>query len=219
MASLRSFVFEDLPRELRDGIYEELLVAKGYCVEDILCMPPDEDPPGELYPCILATNKKIHDEAAPFLYGKNRFSYEVYGFCLQRFLTSEGPERGIPKRYANLMTRLSIAINFQGSDSDMNGDGPAFEIVRSNVKQLADSFVDNHHIDLLRLSFINSYFNPGLSGLLPNSFRGNWAMGEKVLAPLATLRGVRKVVLKDHARESNYAHVLKGVMESPHSGR
>ena len=40
-------------------------------------------------------------------------------------------------------------------------------------------------------------------------------MGEKVLAPLAVLRGVRKVILEDHAKLLKYAQVLKSLMELP----
>ena len=40
-------------------------------------------------------------------------------------------------------------------------------------------------------------------------------MGEQVLAPLAALRGVGKVVLKDHAQFSKYARGLKRLMMLP----
>ena len=210
MTTLRSFVFENLARELRDKVYEELLV-----VETGLCVPFVEDPPYECYPAILATSKKIHDEAAPVLYGKNRFYYETYGLSPQRFLGSNSRDVCLPRKYINLINYLSVSINFKGSENDILGDVPAFAIVRSNVKQMADVLADNHHIAVFKLSFINSYFDIGMVEMMPNSFRGNWAMGEQVLAPLGALRGVRKVVLKDHARVSDYARVLKGLMMLP----
>ncbi|MCJ1395293.1 hypothetical protein MMC18_008177 [Xylographa bjoerkii] len=215
MTTLRPFVFENLPRELRDKIYHELLVADNwFCGDDEgLCMPFVEDPPSGCNPAILATSKKIHDEAALVFYGKNRFYHEIYGISPQPFLGSHWrPDKCLPKKYINLINHLSVCINFKGSDTDFLGDVPAFEIVRSNVKQVADNLADNHHIAIFKLSFINSYFNVGMARQWPNSFRGNWAMGEQVLAPLAALRGVTKVVLEDHAQVSKYAQVLKRLM-------
>ena len=218
MTTLRSFVFEHLPRELRDKVYHELLVDDYWFRNDdesLSCMPFVEDPPCGCDPAILATSKKIHDEAALVLYGKNRFHYEIYGLTPQRFLGSNCSEKCLPKKYINLISHLSVSINFQGSDTDFLGDVPAFEIVRSNVKQMADILADNYHIAVFKLSFVNSYFDVGMAEFWPNSFRGNWAMGEQVLAPLAVLRGVGKVVLKDHAQVSKYARVLKRLMQLP----
>ena len=216
MTTLRPFVFEEFPRELRDKVYYELLIGQTWFSDDeSLFTPFVDDPPHEIYPAILATSKKIHDEAAPVLYGMNGFFYEIYGLSPQRFLGSQYRNVGVPKKYVNLINHLSVCINFKGSESDIMGDVPAFEIVRSNVKQMVDMLADNHHIAKLKLAFFNSYYNVGNAELMPNSFRGNWAMGEQVLAPLAALRGVGKVVLKDHARISEYARVLKRLMMLP----
>ena len=210
MTTLRPFIFEELPRELRDTIYSELLVVIWGS-----CMPFVEDPPHEVYPAILATGKKIYDEAALVLYGMNRFYYEIYGRSPQRFLGSQYGDVSVPKKYVDLINHLSVCINFQGSDFGTKGDVPAFEIVQSNVKQMVDMLADNHHIVRLKLTFINSFFDVGMVELMPNSYQGNWAMGERVLAPLAALRGIREVVLKDHARVSEYAHVLRRLMMLP----
>ena len=217
MVTLRSFNFEHLPRELRDKVYYELLVGDNrFGYEDVgLCMPFDEDPPDGCNPAILATSKNIHEEAALILYGQNRFHYDVFGISRQIFLGCDYSGKSLPKKYINLINYLSVSINFKGSETDYLGDVPAFEIVQSNVKQMADMLADNHHIAVFKLQFFNGYFNAGLARKMPNSFRGNWAMGEQVLAPLAILRGVTKVVLDGHAEVSKYARELKRLMELP----
>ena len=214
MTTLRSFVFEHLARELRDKVYQELLVADNLFGNDY-CMPFAEDPPREFSPAILATSKTIHHEAALVLYGKNRFYYDIYGLSPQRFFGSHSGDACLPKKYINLINYLSVSINFKGDEDDILGDVEAFEIVRSNVKQMADILADNHHIAVFKLSFYNGYFSVETAKLMPNSFRGNRGMGEQVLAPLVALRGVGKVVLEGHAQDSNYARVLKRLMMLP----
>ncbi|MCJ1320713.1 hypothetical protein MMC15_006054 [Xylographa vitiligo] len=216
MAMLRVFTFEHLPREIRDEVYYNLLVADtwfGAHDEDHVCTPFIDDPPHGYYAAILATSKKIHDEAALVLYGKNQFHFEIYGLNHQPFLSNIHSDKCLPKKYIILINYLSVSI--KSLDMDILGNVPAFEIVRSNVKQMADILADNHHIAIFKLSFISRYFNPELATLLPISCRGNCAMGEKVLAPLAVLRGVRKVILEDHAKLLKYAQVLKSLMELP----
>lgn len=63
--------FLKLPAEIRLRIYERLLKAKRFI---IFPQPPDYK--ARLHPAILRTCKTIHREAAPVLYGKNRFMIE-----------------------------------------------------------------------------------------------------------------------------------------------
>ena len=56
--------FLDLPGEIRNQIYSELLIIPDLSTPRLLGDPP-------LYPQILEVCRKVHDESKQFLYGKN----------------------------------------------------------------------------------------------------------------------------------------------------
>lgn len=64
--------FMDLPREIRDIVYEKALCVKGSLApyKEGYHVPDDYDGPAPAL-TILATSKQIRDEALPVLYGKN----------------------------------------------------------------------------------------------------------------------------------------------------
>ncbi|TVY51887.1 hypothetical protein LCER1_G006602 [Lachnellula cervina] len=58
--------FLDLPGEIRNQIYRQLLLVPSLSIPRLLGDPP-------IYPSILSTCHKIHSEALPILYGSNTF--------------------------------------------------------------------------------------------------------------------------------------------------
>jgi hypothetical protein len=72
-----SFRFLDLPPELRDRIYEELLcnfkVAPSYGVNDVAAHKPCGYYVRTIHPAILSVNKQLHHEAYDIMVKTNRF--------------------------------------------------------------------------------------------------------------------------------------------------
>jgi len=63
---MTSLTFLDLPGEIRNQIYDHLLVIPSHSTPRRLGDPP-------IYPQILLTNRAIHEEAQQILYGSNTF--------------------------------------------------------------------------------------------------------------------------------------------------
>ncbi|KAF2175294.1 hypothetical protein K469DRAFT_611191 [Zopfia rhizophila CBS 207.26] len=74
-----AFPFEQLPAEIRNNVYRDLLIIKFpmMLVHDRPSFPDLDVPSFTLYPAILCTNKKIHNEAAAILYSENTFYVHV----------------------------------------------------------------------------------------------------------------------------------------------
>ncbi|CAH0055310.1 unnamed protein product [Clonostachys solani] len=88
--------FFRIPREIRDQIYEELLVHSGCIFLDVIWSRPASlgftfnNRLLPISPEILRLNRRVHQEATEVLYGKNQFQIEnVNNFT--RFLGDIGP--------------------------------------------------------------------------------------------------------------------------------
>ncbi|KAF1943767.1 hypothetical protein EJ02DRAFT_121526 [Clathrospora elynae] len=68
-----SSIFFRIPAELRNQIYEELLCAGTPCSKELAQHPEWSYKAGDVYPAILETCRKIHDEASGLLYSTHIF--------------------------------------------------------------------------------------------------------------------------------------------------
>jgi hypothetical protein len=75
MASQKQSVFFLLPAELRNQIYDELLCANAPCPKQLLQYSQQRShaAPQPIYPAILSTCKRIHQEAQDLLYTRHIF--------------------------------------------------------------------------------------------------------------------------------------------------
>jgi hypothetical protein len=78
----KPFPFLELPRELRDQIYEYALISRldiipgPRPIEHLGLHPSDSKPPT---PGLCLVNRKIYSEAIEILYGRNKFSFKTAG--------------------------------------------------------------------------------------------------------------------------------------------
>ena len=69
--------FDKVPREIRDKIYELLLVDHDVCRDIHLNVEKWSSPKSDLCPAILRTCKQAYTEGLPVLYEQNSFRYDV----------------------------------------------------------------------------------------------------------------------------------------------
>ncbi|KAH6626397.1 hypothetical protein B0J18DRAFT_139975 [Chaetomium sp. MPI-SDFR-AT-0129] len=105
-----------LPRELRDLIYTHVLVIVR---QHILFFYPSHTRPGEVdlfAPCrprpnwlaLLRTNRQIHDETAPLVYGVHQFNFIDYSFDQTRLVRTFLD--GIGKGNAGWLRRVCVSF-------------------------------------------------------------------------------------------------------------
>ena len=69
--------FDDLPRELRDVTYEELLLDRSYVMQPAKRFHKDLIKRRKLYPAILRTCKQAYSEGSDMLYGQSEFLFSL----------------------------------------------------------------------------------------------------------------------------------------------
>ncbi|KAF2200858.1 hypothetical protein GQ43DRAFT_432132 [Delitschia confertaspora ATCC 74209] len=116
------FPFECLPRELRNKVYRELLILNFpmMLIHSRPSWPDLHDPGWKLYPEILRTSKKFHQEASEVLYGENSF-YVHYDTPLEDFDNSFWKSHICPEMElghsiganAKLIKRVLVYTNMQ----------------------------------------------------------------------------------------------------------
>ncbi|VUC22175.1 unnamed protein product [Clonostachys rosea] len=99
--------FFKIPREIRDQIYEELLVHSGYIFLDVIWSRPASlgftfnSRLLPISPEILRLNRRANQEATEILYGKNQFQIEnIKNFT--RFLNEIGPANSTLLRHLTI---------------------------------------------------------------------------------------------------------------------
>lgn len=113
--------FLDLPRELRDAIYELALVADGPIDVLRLQNASSSSGPANLAPVLLRLSRQILHEALPVLYGLNTFrasipihSFRTYDFS-NRYLLSHSSRSLLPSSFHHpslqLVQRVAIYLN------------------------------------------------------------------------------------------------------------
>lgn len=70
-----------LPREIRDKVYQYILVSPGFCAWPIEDMRSREERPKAISPTILRTCHTAYEEAAPILYHRNTFGFDHPSNC------------------------------------------------------------------------------------------------------------------------------------------
>ncbi|ORX96288.1 hypothetical protein BCR34DRAFT_184376 [Clohesyomyces aquaticus] len=111
------FPFMILPKEIRDLIYQELLVADIplQLINDRPLWPDLYGPPGkQLHSTILRLSKQVHYEASRVLYGNNTFYVSIDGGAVgsvEVVYTEDGTEIPLPpsvRRYIPLLRQVVI---------------------------------------------------------------------------------------------------------------
>ncbi|KAI9697201.1 MAG: hypothetical protein M1836_004765 [Candelina mexicana] len=223
MSPHRRFTFISLPGEIRNQIYNLLLVVvendqragRGNIlfrpIQGLRLRPP------KVYPAILATNRQIHDEAADFLYGKNTF----HCFLTGGMTGAEFPLESLPPfttgRYFSRIERWAIMLRFRDhSDEESCRQLPRHFATLCNI-------IAENRLSEVRVECVNCSPRQGLEG---RSEQAKHMMG--VLDQLRVLRNVTSATVKDitvyHFEcyggagplvSSEYLADLKGVMEGP----
>ena len=199
----RSFEFEELPPTVRHRIYEELLLvpkcndeesairwinehAELGCRTEGLMVEICEDGAYGIYPEIMSTNKKIHEEAPAVLYGENWFTWCIHS------IEEEGPmwqNLGwnsflyLP-RCSRLIAKMRLVVSFEGTEFSWRAN-PISERhfwITKNLQNVCKV------LSLNDLKFLKvEYFND-LGWHCGSSRRG---LGEPCLEPLKKLRAER----------------------------
>ena len=107
--NMRSFVFEELPVEVRRRIFRALLLKPrkhlsqdpdtGFTLYNSLYGDQMIEIGGRHYHMhtkIMCTNKRLHNEAAAVLYGENWYVWSLYTIC--------------PRHYSRLITKMRLVI-------------------------------------------------------------------------------------------------------------
>ena len=135
-----------------------------------------------MYPAILSTNKKIHEEAIGVLYGENCFEFTVDGFKgagLWHFLY--GPlfqKRGrqVPRKYTRLITKVFLTV-----EPRMWAIDDSLYPLTKSLDVVAEKLIINN-LKLLKVTF---------RGFLGIEEEGGRTHDPKCLVPLLKIRATR----------------------------
>ena len=148
--------FQDLPRELRDEIYEYCLSTPRIlvAVNERFNPRPPTWPDTEAATALLAVSKAIHAETVPMFYGLNKFELSIY--------TGDG-QRTIFQKYPTLFERIVFNMDLRhlpGTSSDGIYTGSATTMMR-NWQTTLSTLTPMSNLKLLqiRLDTFNRYAN------------------------------------------------------------
>ena len=120
---MASLGFLDLPRRVREMIYEQLFVKPGSVkVPEVMRKPKPtvktaKSPSGL---SLLRTKKQIHEECLNVLYGKNKFILEAPGLNAERLKTLEKFLKTIQLRGRRELKYLALHLNYSRSRGRLN---------------------------------------------------------------------------------------------------
>jgi hypothetical protein len=219
MSGLRPFVFLELPFEVREMIYELLLVHKDahksytrnllpyvyYLINPnrwMLRIVPKHtrswQPDYNLHPAILRTNSHVHAEASRILYGKNYFVWSASqphrGNESLIFKHTNRLHLEVPPYYLRLITRLLLI--FDCGDPKSRGNPKTWSrAMELTVKETADTLKYNKLKELAVALHIN--IRVRLDYILRGGGFKEFAQDcNNIIMPLSRLRGVRKAIVQ-----------------------
>lgn len=201
MSGLRRLEFEGFPLEVRKRIYRYLLI-KTTCnpvwdtyesdgsdegeirvvFQDYEISPLMIDKERGLYPALLRTNRKIHDEAADVLWGENHFKWGLSGNTwATNFSDCYKLTACLPRHYGSRTTKMHLEVGLRG-DMDDHCQINDLIWITINFNDVCEKLSLNR-LQILKVDLENRFVAyPG--GL----FTGNKTNGEQCLEPLREVR-------------------------------
>jgi hypothetical protein len=215
---LRKFEFLELPLEIRDQIYNYLLLywdpgceyddesLKSYSFAEIhllnLLNHKQQTPKGyDLHIAIMKTNRQIHDEAARILYGNNFFKWQAtQGDARGLYNHTNCLAQDLPMRYIRLIRRMRL--EFICLYKPHLSPYKLCAAMERTARDTVDTIKNNQLKKLVVIHKFNETTRQLASKyswfmhLLPVEVRNKLGFGETVLAPFCDLRGVRKAIVR-----------------------
>ena len=106
---------EKVPLEIRNQIYEEILISKESAIRLRIQKAPFGGHRNKIHSAVLRTCKQIYDEASIVLFEHNRFRYASYSPAWLNFLEHDPRYRNL-KRIKHVSTSLSLPLRTDFGD-------------------------------------------------------------------------------------------------------
>lgn len=106
---------ERVPLEIRNQIYEELLISREHAIKLRLRKAPNHKHPNKIQSAVLRTCKQIYDEASIVLFEHNRFRFTSYTPSWLNYLKDDPSYKNL-NRIKHVRTTLSLFLRTNFGD-------------------------------------------------------------------------------------------------------